>query len=304
MNIRRGWFYIGTLVLLGGGLWSSGAARADSQSLTISPSAVNLVVDPGSVHRGSFELINGGISQYAIRIHALPYSVMGENYSPDYSVLAGTPNIANWLSFSTADVTLPPAESINVDYTLAVPPHTLPGGYYGVVFAEIQLPGVTQGVIVNEQVGEIFYVQVAGPAKKTGQVLTWQVNAFQQLPLSGFVRLENSGSVHYFSNIQITVSDILGDSKYTYSTQKAVLPQTVRRVDVAWDGAPSIGLFKVNGSATVFGVTKTLPTKYVLVLSKSAQVVILTIVILLLLFTGLRYAFSKPSRAKKGRPKS
>ena len=298
--MRKTYLYLCT-GLLGGIFWSAGPAMAmTSQSLTISPSAVNLVINPGSTHKGSFELINDGTSSYDLHIYPLPYSVNGENYTPDYRALPNTPNIVNWLSLDRTSVNLSPAQSVNIGYTLAVPPHTLPGGYYGVVFAEVRLPGVTQGVIVNEQVGEVFYVQVAGPAKKTGKILTWQANWLQSSPISAVLRLENDGSTHFFANTTITISDILGNAKYTYNTQKVLLPQTVRRLNISWPGAPPIGLFKVGGSTTIFGVTKTLPTKYVLVMSKTAQTLMLAATILLTLVIGLRYTLLKSRRSKQG----
>ncbi len=107
--------------------------------------------------------------------------------------------------------------------------------------------------------------------------------------------------MHYESDINIAVSDILGRPKYTLKSKKTILPQTIRRVTATWDKAPSIGLFKVSGTASVPGRVETLPTTYVLVLSQTARLVLIGIagamILLIVLRTVLRTI--KRRRAKK-----
>jgi hypothetical protein len=264
-------------------------ASADSQKISMTPGAVNEVVLPGSATKGSFEVSDLGQTNFTFHTYVSPYSVIGENYTPDFTPLPGRQNAASWLQLSVAQATLQPNQSATIYYTLSVPKATLPGGYYGVAFAQTQLPSATsRGVIVNERVGCIFYVHVAGPAKQAGSVLSWQTAFLQKPPLQATLRLEDSGSVHYTSHITLTVRDIFGTPKYSYQTEKIILPQTIRRVIITSSSLPGFALLKVNGTATVIGQTKLLPTKYVLIMSKTTRTTLLVIVIVLCIMLVLR----------------
>ena len=297
--------YIG-LILAIGVFVLPGVAHAAPEVLSMTPSASRPAIEPGATISGSFQVVNQGKTGYRIRIYAAPYSVKSEDYTPDFTPLPSKPNIATWLQFSTTGAAVQPNQTLTVHYTLSAPANTQPGGYYAVAFAETQPSGPTQGVVVNEQVGEIFYIDVLGPVKQSGKMLSWSSPFFQKPPLNATLRLENDGGLHYASNIQLVVRDIFGRPKYTLTTQKEILPQTIRRIPVSWSGAPGLGLFKVNGTATILGKTVKLPTKYVIVMSnfvrKICLIVIATLAILLIMGFVLRRQ-QQPRKLRTGKDK-
>jgi hypothetical protein len=263
---------------------AAAASPPPTKILTLTPATEKPTIQPGTAASGSFQIINQGQQTYPVKIYGAPYSVQGEGYTPDFTPLPGKPKVADWLKFTASTATIKPGQTLSVGYTIAIPAGTQPGGYYAVAFVETEAGKSNQGVVINERVGEIFYITVAGPVKKAGKLLDWSSPFLQQPPFSAKLRLENDGGVHYASNIHVTVSDIFGHAKYSLSTQKEVLPQTIRQVPVPWDKAPALGLFKVSGTATIVGKTQTLSTKYVLIMSRTVRMVFAGLVVVLLAF--------------------
>lgn len=278
---------------------AGGVASAATQVLTITPSTTRPTVQPGSSSNGSFQVINQGEASFHLNLYASPYSVKTEAYTPDFSPLPGKPKVADWLKLTPSQATITPNETLTVHYTLSVPAGTQSGGYYAVAFAETQTPKNGAGVIVNERVGEIFYIDVAGPVKKSGKVLGWTSPFLQQSPVTATLRLENSGGIDYPSDINISANDLFGNSKYTLATQKAVLPQTIRSVPFEWKSAPALGLFKIRGTASVFGQTEHLPTKYVLVASTPVRIAFLCLILVVLAWIAGRYIARRKRLSRK-----
>ena len=282
ISIKKAVLYaIAVPVILGTVLFAPMVSAA-SEVLTITPTTTTPVINPGAVYSGNFQVINQGNTSYPVEIYAAPYSVKTEAYTPDFTPVPGQPNIVNWIQFSVSQATVQPNQAITVNYSITVPKNTQPGGYYAVAFAQTHTAKSAAGVVINERVGEIFYIQVAGPVPKSGQLLTWNTSFFQVPPITSTVRLEDSGGLNYASNIQVVVRDIFGTPKYTLTTLKEILPHTIRKITVQWAQTPSLGLFKVNGSVTVLGKSQPLPTEYVLVMSSTVRKITIIVVIILL----------------------
>jgi hypothetical protein len=264
----------------------------------MTPTSLDRVIQPGSTYTGSFQIVDQGQSSYTFRVYAAPYSVKGEDYTPDFTPLPNFPDVASWFTFSTTTAQTNPGQSTTVNYTITMPANTSPGGYYAAAFAETRLPPKANSVILNERVGEIFYLQAAGPVANKGTLLTWQSSLLQKPPLTATLRLRNSGGVHYRATIKVNVRDLFGHSKYGLKTVKEVLPQTIRRVTIPWNKTPALGIFKVSGTVSFLGQSETLPTKWVLVMSQTVRLV-LGIVIALVIVLVVGRAVLRRRSAKK-----
>jgi hypothetical protein len=276
-------------------------AYAASQDITMTPTSVSPITNPGSIYHGSFQVIDKGKTGYKFLVYATPYRVSGEDYTPDFTILPTAPNISSWLNFSAPGGYINPGQTITINYIVSVPENTQPGGYYAAAFAETQYPQVANSVTLNERVGELFYIQVAGSVVKNGELLTWQSNFFQKPPLTSTIRLQNDGSINYPVTIQYSVRDILGHTKYSLYTVKELLPQTIRRVTVSWNKTPSIGLFKVTGSVSFLKQHKTLPTKWVLVMSSTVRLIMISVLVLVALLIVIlpKYLSRRKKRLRK-----
>jgi len=283
-------------------LWAlpgiAGAANNPSRVLTITPATTKPVIKPGESIHGSFQVLNQGSEGYPVLVYAAPYAVHSEDYTPDFTPIPGKLNASSWLEFGAAKTSIAANETLDISYTITVPQDAKPGGYYAVAFAETRSPATGQGVVVNERVGEIFYIQVAGPVKQTGKLLTWSSKFLQQQPLIATLRLENDGSLDYASNIHIVIRDLFGQPKYALTTSKEVLPQAIRRIPINWDAAPTLGLFKVTGTITIPGNTQALRTRYVLVASPAARIVSITLAGMLLAYGAGKQIVRHRQRAK------
>jgi hypothetical protein len=276
---------------------------ATAALLTITPTSVQPDLLPGTSSSGSFQVFNRGTSSFRAKLYTAPYSVKGEDYRPSFTAFLGSPNVASWLKLSTAEASVLAGQALVVDYTLSVPAGTLPGGYYGAVIVNGSLPKPKNGIAVSQQVDEIFYITVAGPVNVAGKLVSWSSPFLQKSPLSATLRLSNSGSLHYFSAIHITVNNIFGGVEYSLTANAAILPQTTRAIPISWTGSPALGLFRVRGTATILNKTVTLPTRYVLVVSLGIRIIFIVIlaVIVLLIIIWAIYRWLNPKRRKSAR---
>lgn len=299
-SLRRSRIIIAMTLALGGTMASTLPAGAAPQVITLTPTSLDRVIQPGSSYNGSFEILNQGQGGYTFHVYAAPYGVKNEDYTPNFSTpLPGAPNVTSWFKFSTTSVHVDPGQSATVNYTITMPANTPPGGYYAAAFAETKLPPKANSIVLNERVGEIFYLQAAGPVAQKGELLTWQSGFFQEPPLTSTLRLKNAGGVHYRAVINLDVQDIFGHDKYKLQTVKEVLPQTIRKVSLPWQKTPSIGLFKVKGTVSFLNQKKTLPTTWVLVMSQPIRIIFLVVLLAIILLLAFRAGYIRRRPSKK-----
>lgn len=279
---KRG-IFIALLAIFGLFFISPKHVYADGQTLAVSPTNVQVKLDKGSINKGTFNIINQGSGTYNFKVYATPYSVKGEDYTPDYVPIPGATNISNWFSFSVKNSTASEGQSVKVDYTITVPKDTLDGGYYAVAFGETNNPKAAVGVTINERAGMLFFIQVGNNVVKNGSITSFTSKFLQYPPLTSTIRVTNSGSIYFQANYQYTVKDIFGGTKLSLSAQRIILPQTTRKLDLPWKNSPSFGLFKVSGNVNFLGQDHFTGTKYVLVMSRTARVItIISLVVLIL----------------------
>jgi len=288
---------------------NSAKAATTQQSLTLSPTSIVQSFDKDSSNNGSIQVINQGSSAYDFSVYATPYSVTGEEYKQDFSPIAGAVNIADWFSFPSSSYHIEPGQTVAVPYTITVPSGALSGGYYGVIFAEVKNPAVVNGVTIKDRLGSIFYLTVNGPAVNRGSLLSWEVKPFQKPDLTGYVRIADTGTLHFSATVNATVKDMFGFNKLTFTSVKEVLPQTVRKIPVTWTNTPFLGLYKISGSVSYLGKTETLGTKYVVVMSMVARYVLSGLAIILVVIltiheiTKFRRNKNKSKHAKYSKKK-
>lgn len=253
------------------------------QDITLSPTSAAIQVYPGKTKGGTFRIINQGQTTYTFKVYATPYSVTDEAYTPDFSNSLQLGDITKWFIISPTQATVEPGESKTIRYSITPPVTTPPGGYYAAVFAEAKRPASGSSVVVTQRVGELFYLQIGGNAIENGSVKAWDVPWFQLPPLMATLELKNSGTVHYFAPHTITIKDIFGNKKYEYSSVKAVLPSTARKIPLTWADTPLLGLFVVSGSVQIYNKVETLPDKIVFVI---APIVLILLAVLLCIITA------------------
>lgn len=283
---------------------TAGIVHAAPQAITITPTSASPTIAAGTAYKDSLQIINEGQTGYDFTVYGAPYHVNGEAYTPEFIALPNAPKVNTWFNFSQTTGFIKPGHTLTIAYTITVPSGTLPGGYYAAAFAQTVYPKSSGSIALSERVGELFYIEVPGAVVRKGSLLSWQSGFLQQQPLTAAVRLQNEGSIHYPTAINMTVKDVLGHTKYNLTVTKNLLPQTIRKVSFDWQQAPAVGLFRVGGSVNFLGQNHTLPSRWVLVLSPAARIVLGIVAgILVLMAIGQRanrHRIQRRHRAPRG----
>jgi hypothetical protein len=267
---------------------------APNQDLTWSPAVAQIKLDPGQSHSGSFLIINHGKSTYNFSVYARPYNVSGESYTPNFTPIPGAINVSKWFKFSLGGGSITPGQIEKVNYTVTVPANVEDGGYYAVAFGQTNNPKALIGVTINERVGTIFFIQVGNNFVKKGNVTFWASKFFQEPPLTSNIKVANTGSIYFKTDISYKISDIFGHTKYSLTGQKFIFPQTIRNIDLPWAKSPSFGLFKVSANVGILGNTQYLSSKYVLVMSRTVRIWTTVITVLVIVaFIAFRIGHSR-----------
>lgn len=251
-----------------------GVIAAETQGIGVNPVNVDQAINPGSSVSGTIYVLNQGNEAFDFTAYSSPYHVSGEQYDPSFTPILGSTNVAQWFGLTLASGHLKAGDQATVHYTIQVPAGTKPGGYYAVVFAQTKVQQPVNGVATTKRVGTIFYLQVSGPVKQRGKVASWGVHFFQQKPLTAVLRMEDDGRLHYTAEVQMQATAVFGHTHYSFDQSRRVLPETIRRITIPWNGSPAVGLFKVSGTVTYLGHAQILPSRYVLVASTPVLILI------------------------------
>ncbi|MDB5178409.1 MAG: exported protein of unknown function [Patescibacteria group bacterium] len=274
---------LGVLGLIGPGPIYAAKAPA-GENITASPTQIQPELDAGATTQGNITIINDGTKAFDFKGYTTPYHVAGEDYDPSFTTRAqGASDPSAWIHLPSQVFHSELRQTIVIPYTIAVPAGTGGGGYYATLFFEtLPKPGPATGVTSKQRVGIVAYIRVKGSIVERGSVRSFTMRLIQPgPPVTSALRLQNSGNVHYGADITQRITDLFGHPKATIHVIRQVLPGTVRRFVLAWDKAPSFGLFRADTSVTMLGRTETLPTKYVLVLSAGAFVAMAAALLLL-----------------------
>lgn len=236
------------------------------ESIVLSPVSKHYEVDAGASTSDTFKVINDGKAAYDFVVYARPYSVSDESYQPDFISKPQNADAYKWVQFDKPSYHIEPGQTVEVSYTIRVPKGSTPGGHYGVLFAETQPSGETQGNVVKrtKRVGAILYMTVKGDVRTGGSLLGVDVPFLQfNRPLTTAQRVKNTGNVDFAATTNLKVYDLFGGQKFATTREYPVLPQTIRRAAVEWPDASWLGLYRVE-LTTSFLDTKSSSTHYVL----------------------------------------
>jgi hypothetical protein len=233
------------------------------------------------------KVINDGDTAYTMSVYARPYGVTNEQYYPDFTSQNVNANVYKWVQFDQTKYQVEPGQSVDVRYTLHVPTNAAPGGHYGVLFAETGADEIAStGVARKNRVGNLLYVTVNGKNIEQGVfkefiLPSWQTSA----PMVSAVRLQNTGNVDFRAKVTTIAKDMFGRTKYAYTGDPIVLPETTRLADMNWTNAPNFGIFRVEQSVEFLNQKKQ-NSSFVLIAPKWALIVVILVII-----AGVAYAF-------------
>ena len=231
--------------------------------LQVSPSKLDLELAPGKVEEKTFQVQNTGNKTFKFKIEVTPYTVKDEAYDPDYNEESAYTDLAKWVSFSQTEGELESNGSQKIIVTIDVPKDVPAGGQYAAIMVSMEESDSADnnnGAMIGttQRIGLIMYSTVEGNTRKEGKVIENKVPSFRfQPPIVATSTVENTGNVHATATYTLQVFPFFGGEE-VYSNEdnpetRTILPETKRYNEVAWEGAPALGIFKVKQTVNFLG---------------------------------------------------
>lgn len=268
--------------------------EAAEERLTLTPTSFYYDIAAGDVKSDKFRIINDGNVAYDFVVYARPYSVNNEAYEPNFTDVKQNADAYRWVQFEKTKFHIEPGQIIEVAFSLRIPQDAAPGGHYGVLFAESQPADPNAAVVRKKRIGAVLYTTVEGEYKTEGSFRGFELPFWQtRPPLQSQARIENSGNTDFNAKINTVAKNIFGTTKFTYTSEPVVLPDTIRLVNMNWDKAPSIGLFKVTQSVEFLDQTYG-NSKFVLIMPRWVPLSLLAVLVV-----GVGYAMYSHRKSRR-----
>lgn len=239
-------------------------ASAATTSLRVAPTQFHINLDPGQVYSDSLKFTNDSDHEVDYVVSAMPYSLLENGdlgYEVSYTADSTYNIIKDWITFNTTEGKLGIGESVEVDFTINVPKDAPGGGQYALIAFSTQVRGgdTDKPVSVGENLvlGPVIYATMSGDTNRTAEIISNDINGFYfNPPIVAKSRVKNTGNVHAEAAYIMRVFPFFGgESIYNNEEKPAidiVYPGTSRYYSLAWNEAPSIGIYKVESEVHIF----------------------------------------------------
>lgn len=253
------------------------AATPSDRSLGISPLRSELTILPGTSFDGRLTLTNSGKESLLINLNTEIFNVTNTQY--DYSFTdSGTGS--DWVTFSEDTVTILPGKSSTVDYKVAVPIQTEPGGRYISMFASSSPSTSAGGVTSINRVASLLYITVDGDVTRTGKVLTFNSPIVSIDNPTWTTTVQNSGSTHFRSPYNVTVKTLFGGQTIATNQNDAlILPSSVRLLSQSIPEPDWLGIYRLDYTVGLGDVPAQQETRWMLYLPPVQSVLVLGILL-------------------------
>jgi len=237
-----------------------------SVGIKVSPVSERLLMNSGDKVEKTVRVTNQSGVDTKVRVYATPYSVQGNDYSPNFSNETSRTQLARWISFDEGeigktitdnDVTkvefpIEQGQEITVNYTINVPKDSPNGGQYAVIFIESagESGNVTSsGINAVYRVGIIIMSNINGVTRDGAEIRSTKIPMFyinNEKEVRGDALVANTGNTDIPFVQEFKISTLFGREVFTETKSFDVFPDTERANKLVWEGAPSIGIFKAS----------------------------------------------------------
>lgn len=250
-------------ILFGLGLYAQPASALldDDIALSIYPASQTIELRPGAEYRGRVEVANSGQRAFDLMIAAAPYSVNSETYEPDFDSRGNYTQLFDWISFPNENFHVEPGESAQVEFVVNVPEDAVGGGQYAAILARTEDSiNPEASVQVISQVAGILYGRVSGEEMQPeGEVVEQKIPGWIfDGPLKISEITYNTGNIDFqvYHSMKIrnffTGEEVVNSESTTAegtkigSATQVIYPKTSRENTLTWEGAPQLGVYKVE----------------------------------------------------------
>lgn len=273
-----------------------------SPVLQISPTMKRLALEPGEKQAGEMTVQNAGEIEFSFKVYAAPYTVVGDNYEPNFSTDTNYTQISRWISFEGEKYTLAPGKEQIIKYAVNVPKDVPAGGQYATIFAEtINDDNSSGGIKTVSRVGMIIYANIAGETRTGAEIIKFDLpkfySAFNVPDVTAIARVKNTGNTDFEATYHFKVEPLIGDIVYDDEQVQVVLPDTERQAELKWADTPLLGIFKVSFSVVAGDASQEISTT-VLVLPPWLIIIVLLLLTLLIVWIIIKLKRREQLRSK------
>ena len=230
-----------------------------NRGLLVGPLRDYVTVDAGSTEEGKVSIANLTETPLDIQLSAEQFTVTDYSYNYRFEPLRN-----DWLKLEKDFVRLEPNKSVDIDYSLRVPPNAAGGGLYYTIFATTTF--TSNSVTSQVQAASLLYVAVNGDLHKTSEL---PGSSSSRIVFGSSVKykldIHNSGNVHYFVNTFGELSSwlpVVGRREVAH----LMLPETIRTIEGATPSPLLPGIYKYTYGYRVEGGEETIRNTYILYL--------------------------------------
>lgn len=210
-----------------------------ASALTISPTKIEVAVDPGQTAIGEIEVFNEQQEAKTFYTTFENFEPRGETGAP-YFVGSDT-GLASWIE-STKSFEIQPGEKMVVPYTITVPADTTAGGYFAGIFFGSQPPASSgeSEVSIGGKVGTLVLLRVNGDITEEGGLLDFKAGEsrfMSSLPVAFSYRFNNNGGDRVVPKGQLTIKNSFFQTAAELpvnTSEGSVLPNSIRKFETIW----------------------------------------------------------------------
>jgi hypothetical protein len=211
-----------------------------SQAINLVPPILDYASQPGQTLTGRVKIVNDTAAAETYTVSTANFRAGGETGEPLFDFTSAPTDLATWIKTSVTKLELAPQQMAMVNLSITIPNNAEPGGHYAGVF--FSTAPTTQGnVNIQQKTGALVILRVEGAVKEAAQVEKLDTvsghHLLNRLPIEFRLRVRNTGNVHVTPRGTLTVRNVWGRevAKMDINPKDgAVLPNSVRRFDVAW----------------------------------------------------------------------
>lgn len=242
-------------LVLAGFVFSASIAKAEG-GMQISPVTFNFQVNPGETDSGQITLKNLNTETINYSIDVELFNKVSDEGAPSFEQTLpqeGVTTLSDWITYTPKEGTIEPQQSVTIDFTISIPQGAEPGGHYAAVFAK-QLNKTPDGKTqlgVTTRVGSLVLVSVPGDVKKSVSLKDFLISKFVwRGPVSMSAKVQNTGSVHYDSQVKVALKPLFGASSEVDLGKHTVIPKNERNFEGSWGKKYPFGYYKLTASAS------------------------------------------------------
>jgi len=240
------------------------------QGLEISPPVIELEADPGQTVTAAIRVRNVTRGELIAKGKADDFGAGADEEGKPRLLLDETGatrfSLKYWVS-GVPDLRLAPQELKSTTVSIAVPANAEPGGHFGVVrFTAVPPELEGTGVALSASVGTLILLKVSGQIKDQLSLTEFGVTRqgkpgpwFEYGPLDFLVRVKNDGSVHEKPQGSVKITNMFGRQVANLKVNDKggnVLPDSIRRFELAWSEKRLFGRYTAKLSLTYAGNKK------------------------------------------------